>query len=167
MALIDSLKIEITKGNKLEICYYFWTRLKTFYIVLSVFCLTPVILFTVFSNKFQINVPGFIFSVLGIVMFYIIMARVINKTFMEMKDNKLKISYGPLPLFSSKEYDLTQMKELQLKQDISAFRPAIDYYIVMETKDCSKTILVQDIPKKDSATLIKQKIEKYIISFGN
>jgi hypothetical protein len=59
------------------------------------------------------------------------------------------------------------MKELHLKQDISAFRPAIDYYLVIENKDCSKTTLIQDIPKKDSAALIKQKIEKYIISFGN
>lgn len=108
------------------------------------------------------------FLVVSLVFFYSLVLTVINKTHIEMDEDKIKVSRKPFPnpLSSSQEISLFGVVAIQYEETAASKKEGYDtprYRVWAETEDGSRRTIVNDVTE-EYAVFIAQRLEERLHS---
>jgi len=104
-----------------------------------------------------VAVPFFVY------VFYVLLTNIINSICIDITNDLIRVTQGPLPYFGNKKLSLEQFRSLQIEERINQGRSLRTYYdLIAYTNFGSNITLIKDIEKLEQVEYIKLKLEKFI-----
>ena len=161
--LIKAIKV-VEGKDRFSICLRRFTSRHTlqliFLIVVSTTFLPMYIQGTLFGGAWfflPLVVPFFFY------VFYVLLTKIINSTCIDITNDIIRVTQGPLPYIGNKKLPITQFRALQINKKKNQGRSLRTYYaLIAVTNLGSSVVLISEIEHVEQVEYIKLKLEEYI-----
>lgn len=172
----EGKRIKIKKGSQNLIIDCKWGERTAF----SIFCLIAglgMVIFHLIAIYLFFFVPEFgkglnietvriilpLFSFIPVILTYILLTGVINKTIIEINNNTLSIKHIPLPWPGNKNINTGHIEKVYCKEHMEySDKFQLQYSINMLLKNKTTCKIISGIPYPEEALTAKEEIEKYL-----
>ena len=155
------MKLEYKFGHGTHIIEYFA------FSVLIIISLSDLSQMNEMINKgVDIHIGLYVMVVLGVIAFYYVLSLLFNTVSIEMKNDELVITNGPIPVFMNKRKslkDIESFRSIMKKKNSGSRRETFDTYILYSlNEEGEKTRLINPIKDEGNSRYIEMSLNRWL-----
>lgn len=155
------------RGGELFIVYKWFNKS---FIALTIFCIIwdsfMAVWFSIsfFTGAYEMAAFGIIHGLVGVGLTYYTIAGYINKTYVGLNYNILKIKHAPMPFWGNREIPVDTLAQLYVKRHESRGKngTTVTYQLHAKFKNEKESVLLSGLDEPEKALYLEQEIEKFL-----